>query len=65
MQEDSEQCRSLASFSPMSQHYAPAPPSGGTVASADMMGTRQEQRAAHETEQFQKCMTDKGYRVKR
>ena len=63
MQEDSDQCRSLASLAPMPQHYAPAPSGAATVSSA--MITRQEQLAAHESEQFQKCMTDKGYRVKR
>jgi uncharacterized protein with von Willebrand factor type A (vWA) domain len=63
MQEDSDQCRSLAILSPMPQHYAPPPSGAATVSSAITM--RQEQLAAHESEQFQKCMTDKGYRIKR
>jgi len=63
LKEDSEQCRIQASLAPTPQRNAP-PPSGSATVTTGIL-SRQEQLAVHEAEQFQKCMTGKGYSLKR
>jgi len=63
LKDDSEQCRIQASLAPASPRYAPAPTGSATVTTGIL--TRQDQLSVQEAEQFQKCMTAKGYSVKR
>ena len=63
LKDDSQQCRVQASLAPSPQQYAPAPTGSATVTTGIL--SRQEQLAVNEAEQFQKCMTAKGYSAKR
>jgi hypothetical protein len=63
LKDDSQQCRVQASLAPSPQQYAPAPTGSATVTTGIL--SRQEQLAVNEAEQFQKCMTGKGYSLKR
>ena len=58
---DSSDCRVQARLAPLPERYAPSP--DPSVTSKVM--TLNEQRAAFETQEFQKCMTGKGYAAKR
>jgi hypothetical protein len=63
LKDDSQPCRVQASLAPSPQQYAPAPTGSATVTTGIL--SRQEQLAVNEAEQFQKCMTGKGYSLKR
>ena len=63
LKDDSQQCRVQASLAPSPQQHAPAPAGSATVTTGIL--SRQEQLAVNEAEQFQKCMTGKGYSLKR
>jgi hypothetical protein len=63
LQDDSQQCRVQASLAPTPEQYAPVPTGSATVTTGILH--RQDVIAVAEAEQFQKCMTGKGYSVKR
>ena len=63
LKDDTQQCRTQAALAPAPQQYAPAPTGSSTVTTGIM--SRQEQLAVNEAETFQKCMTGKGYSLKR
>jgi uncharacterized lipoprotein YajG len=58
---DSNDCRVQARFAPLPERYVSSP--DPTVTSKVI--SREDQRMAFETEEFQKCMTGKGYTAKR
>ena len=62
VQNDSDDCRVKARLAPLPERYIASPTSQSVTA-----GTlsREEQRAMFETDEFQKCMTGKGYTAKR
>jgi hypothetical protein len=55
-----QDCRVQASLSPQQHLGAPTPRSGGTPAI-----DRIEDRQSREAQQFQKCMQDRGFSIKR
>jgi hypothetical protein len=57
VQNDSDDCRVKARLAPLPERYMGSP--GSSVTSKVM--TREEQRAMYEADEFQKCMTGKGY----
>jgi len=61
VQNDSDDCRVKARFAPLPERYLPSP--NPSVTSKVM--SQDEQRVAFETEEFQKCMTGKGYTAAR
>ena len=61
VQNDSSDCRVKARFAPLPERYLPSP--DPSVTSKVM--SLEEQRATFETEEFQKCMTAKGYTAAR
>jgi hypothetical protein len=61
VQNDSSDCRVQARLAPLPERYTPSP--DPSVTSKVM--SLEEQRAAFETVEFQKCMTGKGYTTKR
>ena len=61
VQNDANDCRVQARFAPYPERYVPSP--DPRVTSRVM--TLDEQRATFETQEFQKCMTGKGYTAKR
>lgn len=58
---DTNDCRVQARFAPLPERYVPSP--NPSVTSKVM--TLEEQRATFESQEFQKCMTGKGYTSKR
>ena len=58
---DTNDCRVQARFAPQPERYAPSPDPSVTSKVMKL----EDQRAAFETEEFQKCMTGKGYTAKR
>src|SRR4030095_10502865 len=63
LKDDTQQCRTQASLASAPQHCAPAPTGSWTGTTGIL--SRQEQLAVNEAEHFQKCMTGKGYSLKR
>jgi hypothetical protein len=61
VQNDANDCRVQARFAPLPERYLPSP--NPSVTSKVM--SQDEQRVAFETEEFQKCMTGKGYTAAR
>jgi hypothetical protein len=62
VQSDSSDCRVQARFAPLPELYIGSP-TGSSVTSNVL--SREEQRAKFESQEFQKCMTGKGYTAKR
>jgi hypothetical protein len=58
---DSSDCRVQARFAPLPERYVGSP--DPSVTSKVM--SREDQRVAFESQEFQKCMTEKGYTAKR
>ena len=63
LQDDSQQCRVQASLAPTPEQYAPVPTGSATVTTGILH--RQDVLQVNEAETFQKCMTGKGYSLKR
>ena len=61
VQNDSDDCRVKARLAPLPERYMGSP--GASVTSKVL--SREEQRAMYEADEFQKCMTGKGYVAKR
>jgi hypothetical protein len=61
VKEDSEDCRVKARFAPLPASRPPAPSSS----SATRVLSREQERAQHDTEYFQRCMQEKGYSARR
>jgi hypothetical protein len=61
VQNDTNDCRVQARFAPLPERYVPSPDPSVTSKVMKL----EDQRAAFETEEFQKCMTGKGYTAKR
>ena len=61
VKEDSEECRVQVRLSPLPQQTVGSP----SPSVAARVLSREEERALHDTENFQKCMRDKGYSAKR
>jgi hypothetical protein len=61
LQNDSDDCRVQARFAPLPERYVGSP--DPSVTSKVM--SREDQRVAFESQEFQKCMTGKGYTAKR
>jgi hypothetical protein len=63
-QNDSNDCRVQARFAPLPEpeRFTAGPP---TASVPSNVLSREEQRATFETQEFQKCMTAKGYTAKR
>jgi len=59
--EDSDDCRVQARLSQLPPPTVASP--SGSVTTRVL--TREDERALHDTENFQKCMRDKGYSAKR
>jgi hypothetical protein len=57
VQNDSDDCRVKARLTPLPERYMGSPTSSVT----SKVLTREEQRAMYEADEFQKCMTGKGY----
>jgi len=55
---DSNDCRVQARFAPLPERYVPAPTAQSVAATTLSL---EERRAMFETDEFQKCMTGKGY----
>jgi len=62
VQNDSDDCRVKARLAPLPERYLGSPTSQSVT---QRVMTREEQRAMYEAEEFQKCMTAKGYTAKR
>ena len=58
---DTNDCRVQARFAPLPERYVPSPDPSTTTKVIAL----EERRAAFETEEFQKCMSAKGYTAKR
>ena len=61
VQNDTNDCRVQARFAPLPERYVPSPDPSVTSKVMKL----EDQRAAFETEEFQKCMTGRGYTAKR
>ena len=61
VKEDSEDCRVQVRLSQLPPQTVPSP----SQSVATRVLSREEDRALHDSENFQKCMRDKGYSAKR
>jgi hypothetical protein len=61
VQNDSGDCRVQARMAPLPERYVGSPDPSVT----SKVLSREDQRATFETQEFQKCMTGKGYTAKR
>jgi hypothetical protein len=61
VQNDSGDCRVQARMAPLPERYIGSPDPSVT----SKVLSREDQRATFETQEFQKCMTGKGYTAKR
>jgi len=61
VQNDSNDCRVQARLAPLPERYMGSP----TASVTSNVLSREEQRAMYESQEFQKCMTGKGYSSKR
>ena len=61
VQNDSSDCRVQARLAPLPERYMGSP----TASVTSQALSREEQRAMFESQEFQKCMTGKGYTDKR
>jgi len=61
VQNDSNDCRVQARLAPLPERYTGSP----TASVTSQVLSREEQRAMYESQEFQKCMTGKGYTDKR
>ena len=61
VKEDSEECRVQVRLSPL----PPQTVGSSSPSAATRVLSREEERALHDTENFQRCMRDKGYSAKR
>jgi hypothetical protein len=61
VQTDSSDCRVQARFAPLPEGYIGSP----TGSTTSKVLSREERRAMYESDEFQKCMTGKGYTAKR
>jgi len=61
VQNDSNDCRVQARLAPLPERYMGSP----TASVTSNVLSREEQRAMFESQEFQKCMTGKGYSPKR
>jgi hypothetical protein len=57
VQNDSNDCRVQARLAPLPERYMGSP----TASVTSNVLSREEQRAMYESQEFQKCMTGKGY----
>jgi hypothetical protein len=62
VQNDSNDCRVQARLAPLPERYRGSPTSQSVT---ERTLSREEQRAMYESQEFQKCMTGKGYTDKR
>ena len=61
VQNDSDDCRVKARLASLPEGYIGSP----TGSTTSKVLSREEQRAMYESDEFQKCMTGKGYTAKR
>src|SRR4249920_3903937 len=61
VQNDSDDCRVKARLAPLPERYMGSPTSQSVTAT---VMSREEQRVMFESQEFQKCMTAKGYTAK-